>query len=63
MLYPDGFHVDSILKARGATLLTKVRLVKAVVFPVVTYRCENWTIKKAEREELMLLDCGVGENS
>ena len=48
MLYPDGFHVDSILKARGATLLTKVRLVKAVVFPVVMYGCESWNIKKAE---------------
>ena len=54
---------DSILKSRGITLSTKVRLVKAVVFPVVMYGCENWTIKKAEREELMLLDCGVGENS
>ena len=48
MLYPDGFHVDSILKARGVTLLTKVRLVKAVVFPVVMYGCESWNIKKAE---------------
>ena len=42
-------NLDSILKSRGITLSTKVRLVKAVVFPVVMYGCENWTIKKAER--------------
>ena len=41
-------NLDSILKSRDITLLTKVRLVKAVVFPVVTYGCESWTIKKAE---------------
>jgi len=41
-------NLDSILKSRGITLLTKVRLVKAMVFPVVRYRCESWTIKKAE---------------
>ena len=41
-------NIDSILKSRGITLLTKVRLVKAMVFPVVRYRCESWTIKKAE---------------
>ena len=57
--------LDSILKSRDITLLTKVHLVKAMVFPVVTYGCEGWTIKKAERrrEELMLLNCGVGEDS
>ena len=41
-------NLDSILKSRDVTLLTEVRLVKAVVFPVVMYGCENWTIKKAE---------------
>ena len=54
---------DSILKSRDITLSTKVRLVKAMVFPVVMYGCERWTIKKAELEELMLLNCGVGEDS
>ena len=44
--------LDSILKSRGITLPTKVRLVKAVVFPVVMYRCERWTIKKAERRRI-----------
>ena len=54
-------NLDSILKSRDTTLLTKVRLVKAMVFPIVMYGCESWTIKKAE--ELMLLNCGVGEDS
>ena len=53
-------NLDSILKSRDITLTTKVHLVKAVVFPVVMYGCESWTIKKAE--ELMLLNCGVGED-
>ena len=52
-----------ILKNRDITLLTKVCLVKAMVFPVVMYGCESWTIKKAECQELMLLNCGVGEDS
>ena len=56
-------NLDSILKSRDITLPTKVRLVKAMVFPVVMYGCESWTIKKAETEELMLLNCGVGEDS
>ena len=55
--------LDSIFKSRDITLPTKVRLVKAMVFPVVMYGCENWTVKKAERQELMLLNCGVGEDS
>ena len=55
-------NLDSIFKSRNITLPTKVHLVKAIVFPVVMYGCESWTIKKAERE-LMLLDCGVGEDS
>ena len=56
-------NLDSILRSRDFTLPTKVRLVKAIVFPVVTYGCEIWTIKKVERRELMLLKYGVGENS
>ena len=55
-------NLDSILKSRGITLPTKVHLVKAVVFPVVMYGCESWTIKLSA-EELMLLSCGVGEDS
>ena len=54
-------NLDSILKSRDITLPTKVHLVKAMVFPVVMYECESWTIKKVE--ELMLLDCGVREAS
>ena len=54
-------NLDSILKSRDITLPTKVLLVQAMVFPVVIYGCESWTIKKAE--ELMLLNCGVGEDS
>ena len=53
---------DSILKSRDITLPTKVRLVKAMVFPEVIYGCETWTIKLST-DELMLLNCGVGENS
>ena len=56
-------NLDSILKSRGIILPTKVRLVKAMVFPVVMYGCESWTVRKAERQELMLLNCGVGEDS
>ena len=52
---------DSVLKSRDITLLTKVYTVKAMVFPVVMYRCENWTIRKLSIEELMLLSCGAGE--
>ena len=54
-------NLESILKRRDITLPTKVQLVKAMVFPVVVYGCESWTVKKAE--ELMLLSCGVGEDS
>ena len=56
-------RADSMLKSRDITLPIKVRLVKAMVFPVVMYGCESWTIKKASTEELMLLNCGVGEDS
>ena len=55
-------NLGSILKSRAITWPTKVRLVKAMVFPVVMYRCESWTIKLSA-EELMLLNCGVGEES
>ena len=56
-------NLDSILKSRDITLPTNVRLVKAMVFPVVMYGCEIWTIKKLCAEELMLLNGGVGEDS
>ena len=56
-------NLDSILKSRDITLPTKVGLVRAMAFPVVMYGCESWTIKKAELEELILLNCGVGEDS
>ena len=56
-------NLDSILKNRDITLPTKVCLVKAMVFPVVMYGCESWTVKEAEAEELMLLNCGAGEDS
>ena len=54
-------NLDSTLKSRDITLSTKVHLVKAMVFPVVMYRCESWTIKLSTKE-LMLLNCGVGED-
>ena len=79
-------NLDSILKSRDITFPTKIHLVKAIIFPVVMYRCDSWTIKKAEQQridaffffklyiivlvlpnikmhELMLLNCGVGEDS
>ena len=56
-------NLDSILKSRDITLPTKVRLVKAIVFPVVMYGCESWTIKKAECQRIGALNCGVGEDS
>ena len=55
--------LDSILKSRDITLSTNVHLVKAMVFPVVMYGCESWTVKKLSTEELMLLNCGVAEDS
>ena len=55
---------DRVLKNGNITLSTKVHLVNAMVFPVVMYRCESWTVKKAEHhKELMVLNCGVGEDS
>ena len=56
-------NLDSVLKSRDITLPTKVHLIKAMVFPVVMYGCESWTIRKAECQILMLLNCGVGDNS
>ena len=55
--------LDSVLKSRDTTLPTKVHRVKAMIFPVVMYECESWTIKKAEHQEMILLNCGVGEDS
>ena len=65
-LLPGGkvmTKLDSILKSRDITLPTKIHLVKAMVFPVVMYGCESWTIKKAKAKELIFLNCGVGEDS
>ena len=56
-------NLDSIFKSREFTLSTKVRLVKTMVFPVVMYGCEGWTIKKLSAKELMLLNCSIGEDS
>ena len=56
-------NLDSILKTRDITLPTEVHLVKAMVFSVVMYRCESWTMKKAEHQRIDALNCGVGEDS
>ena len=56
-------NLDSILKSRDITLLTKICIVKAMVFPIVMYECESWTIKKAEHQKNDTLNCGVGEDS
>ena len=56
-------NVDNIVKSRDITLPTKIRLVKAMVFPVVMYVFESWTVKKAECRRIDVLDCGVGEDS
>ena len=56
-------NLDSTLKSRDIALPTKVHLVKAIVFPVVMYGYESWTVKKAERERINVLNCGVGEDS
>ena len=58
MTYPD-----SILKSRDMTLPTKVHGVKAMIFSVVMYECESWTMKKAEHRRIMFLNCGVEEES
>ena len=56
-------NLDSMLKSRDISLSAKIHLVKAMVFPVVMYGCEIWTIKKLSTKEWMLLNCGVGEDS
>ena len=56
-------NLDSILKSRDITLPVKVHLVKALVFPVVVYGCESWTVKKAERQRIDAFERGVGEDS
>ena len=56
-------NLDSILKSKGITFLTKVHLVKAMVFLVVMYRCENWTIRRLGTKELILSSCNAGEDS
>ena len=57
-------NLDSTLKSRDITLPTKVRLVKAMVFPVITYECESWTVKKAECQKIDAFElCGVREDS
>ena len=56
-------NLDSELRRRDITLPTKVCMVKAMIFPVVTYGCESWTVKKAECQRLMPLNCGAGEDS
>ena len=56
-------NLDSMFESRDIILPTKVRLVKAMVFTVVMYGCESWTVKRLSTKELMLLNCGVGEDS
>ena len=56
-------NLESILKSRNITLPTKIRLVKAMVFPMVMYECESWTVNKAQRQKIDALNCGVGEDS
>ena len=56
-------NLDSILRSRDITLFTKVYLVKAMVFPVVMYGCDNWIIKKLRKDKSIILNCGVGEDS
>ena len=56
-------NLESLLKSRDITLPTKVHLVKAMVFPVVTYGCESWTVKRAKGLRIDALNCGVGDDS
>ena len=55
--------LDSMLKSRDSTLPTTLRKVKAMVFPVVIFGCESWTIKKAEHQRIDILNCGVREDT
>ena len=56
-------NLDSVFKSRDITLLSKIHVIKALVFPVVIHGCESWTIKKLSAEEFMFLKCGIGEDS
>ena len=56
-------NLDSLLKSRDITLLTRIRVVKAMIFPIVMYGCESWTIMRQSDKELMLLNCGAGKDS
>ena len=56
-------NLESIFKSRDVTLPTKVHIVKAMIFPGVMSECESWTVKKAERQRIDALNCGVGEDS
>ena len=56
-------NLDSVLKSKDITLLTKVHIVKAMVFPVVMYGCESWTVRRQSAKELMPSNCGAGEDS
>ena len=56
-------NLDSILQSQGTTLLTKVHLVRAMVFPIAIYECESWTIKKAEYQRIDAFEYGAGEDS
>ena len=56
----NKYHLREVLKSKDIILQVKIPIVKAMVFPVVMYGCESWTIKKADLQELMLLNCGVG---
>ena len=56
-------NLDSVLKSRHISLVTKVPIVKAMIFPVIMYGCESWTIKRLSAKELMLSNCGAGEDS
>ena len=55
-------NLDSVLKSRDITLLTKVHIVKAMVFPIVMYGYKSWTIRRLSTEELMVFNCGTGED-
>ena len=56
-------NLDNVLKSRDITFPTKIRLVKDMVFLIVMYGCESWTIKKTEQQIIDAFDCGVGEDS
>ena len=60
--WKEGYDKDSILKSKDITLLKNIHLVKATAFPVVTHRCESWTIKKAEHRRIGAFELCVGEN-